>query len=247
MQTPILGSRRFLAVSAAVVAINLAAVSRGAVITYVGSVEGSQATNWLDPSVAKTFDVIGGDNIYGTNGAINFGQYGYYLTPGMNYVNSGTQYRNPGYASIDQLPPPSSTLGLAGIALSAYQFRLPGTSADYLGKVVRVGVMQDVLGSTENAADYGKTLQLTGGGGDSGVISVRSGGAGNGVLEMYFFDIAQVTPGDIITVSAANGPAQSGYVGPVSVDISPVPEPSTLALLGLGAAGLVAYVWRRRS
>jgi hypothetical protein len=247
VKAPIRVSRRLLAVAAVVFAMSLVSAGQGAVITYVGSVEGPQAINWLDPSVTKTYDVVAGDNIYGTNGAINFTQYGYYLTPGMNYVGSGAQYRNAGYALVDQLPLPSATLGLAGIAINTYQFQLSGTSNDYLGKLVRVGVMQDVLGAAENAADYGKTLRLTGpGGGDSGLISVRGGGAGNGVPEMYFFDIYGVNGGDVITISAPNGPGQSGYVGPVSVDIGAVPEPGTFVMLGLGALGLVGHLWRRR-
>ena len=33
---------------------------------------------------------------------------------------------------------------------------------------------------------------------------------------------------------------------PVDINIQSVPEPSTLALLGTGAAGLLGYLWRRR-
>ena len=34
---------------------------------------------------------------------------------------------------------------------------------------------------------------------------------------------------------------------PAEINISSVPEPATLALLGVAAVGLLAYVWRRRA
>jgi hypothetical protein len=39
----------------------------------------------------------------------------------------------------------------------------------------------------------------------------------------------------------------SNFDGQVKGDIAPVPEPSTVALLGLGLAGLGLYNWRRKN
>jgi uncharacterized repeat protein (TIGR03803 family) len=38
----------------------------------------------------------------------------------------------------------------------------------------------------------------------------------------------------------------NGYGYGTVFALNPTPEPSTLTLLGVGAMGLVAYVWRRR-
>lgn len=100
----------------------------------------------------------------------------------------------------------------------------------------------------EWSADASKGLQLVqtlGGSGDSGIISVRLGAAGNGVPEMYFFDLTNVTAGDRFQIQAFNdvgGPVtQFDYLGPVSFDV--IPEPSTALL---GALGLLALLRRRR-
>jgi hypothetical protein len=109
---------------------------------------------------------------------------------------------------------------------------------------VRIGVMQDMLGSLEWGADQNKGLrivQTVGGTGDSGIVSVRGGGAGNGIPEMYFFDITGVNPGDRFEIQGLNnvsgaGVTQSGYLGPVSWDLVAIPEPSSAVLAVLGLA-----------
>ena len=49
------------------------------------------------------------------------------------------------------------------------------------------------------------------------------------------------------TLTWADSPTINGqtYTNEVVVMITPVPEPSTLALLGIGAVSLIAYAWRR--
>ncbi len=129
--------------------------------------------------------------------------------------------------------------------LNVFEFRMTGVPATYAGQTVRIGIMADMLSSAEWAADQNKgyrLIQTGGGGGDSGVISLRGGGAANGVPEMYFFDLTSVNPGDVFRLDALNnvsggGVTQSGYLGPVSWDV--IPEPATPLLCGLGLLGLL--------
>jgi len=228
-----------------------------ATVSFFGSVATTEVNNWRDSSVSKSFD-IDNSNVYGDSlGAVNWthasaGQVG----PGSfgwDYVgaSSGGQFSSPGYASVNNLP--NTANELAGIEAvqnpGSFTFVLNGVPADYAGKTVRVGVMADVLSAGEWAADTNKTFQLTGpGGGDSGVVSLRGGAAGDGQPEMYFFNLSGINPGDQFTITTANtgGSGQAGYIGPVSWDIATVPEPSSLALLVLGFAGLTRVVRRRK-
>jgi hypothetical protein len=56
--------------------------------------------------------------------------------------------------------------------------------------------------------------------------------------------------GTLQDLTALMGPSILPPVGPITVqvqsDVSSVPEPSSLAVLGAGAVGLLAYAWRRR-
>jgi hypothetical protein len=121
---------------------------------------------------------------------------------------------------------------------------MTGTAATYTGYTLRIGVMADILAAGEWAADIGKTfrvVQTAGGAGDSGVISLRAGGPGNGQPEMYFFDVNGVNPGDQFQIITGNGPGQAGYLGPVTWDLVAIPEPSCLLVAGAGA-----FLLRRR-
>jgi hypothetical protein len=240
-------------IAMAVVALTFTAKAPGATIAYFNQVEGNEVTDWRTTSTNKSLD-IDGDNFYGTYAAVNWGQGSTNeqgaapSTPGWAYIAGGGQFTNAGFTDIDHITN-FPTDGDAGIILGSFTFELTGTASTYLGQTVRIGVMQDMLSAGEWANDTFKGLQFVqtvgAGSGDSGIISVRAGAAGDGVPEMYFFDLTNVTAGDqfqILALNGQGGPAtQAGYLGPISFDV--VPEPSTALL---GALGLLALLRRRR-
>ena len=236
-----------------------AAPSRAASISFAGSVENSTVNDWRTASTAKPLD-LDGDNLYGSFGAVHWTVTGANQQPsgsataGWAYLGefSFGQFSNADYAVIDNLAVPGADIqgGIAAVQLpGTFTFEMTGTAATYAGKTLRIGVMADILGSGEWAADTGKAYQLSqtiGGAGDSGSITLRGGAAANGQPEMYFFDVMGVNPGDTFRITAFPSPGGfPGYIGPMSWDLyTPVPEPST-ALLG-GLAGL-ALLRRRRA
>lgn len=225
--------------------------ARAAAITYAGFVENSTVNDWRTPATPKPMD-IDGNNVYGTHAAVHWTVAGANefgagsASPGWSYQGeTGGQFNSAAYAQVDSLSNPAVNTG-AGIGAvanpGAFNFEMTGTAATYSGFTLRIGVMADVLGATEWAADFGKTFRLvqtTGGSGDSGVISLRGGGAGNGQPEMYFFDVTGVNPGDRFQIITASSSGQAGYIGPVSWDLAVVPEPSSLLLAGAGAGALL--------
>ena len=237
----------------------LASAAQAASITYVGFVTGAEATNWRTAGVAKTMSITG-SNIYGSSiGAVDWGNVGL----GQGGPGSGTlswsyqgiaggngQYggdnRYPSFDNIntsggDNFP------GLIYGGPSVFTFGMEGSASTYSGMVVRVGVFGDTLGADEAPGDTNKTYRLTGpGGGDSGAISLRSGAAGTSTPEIYFFDITNITAGDVFQLTSTNNGAsgQAGYIGPMSWDIAPVPEPSVMSLASALSLGLL--VRRRR-
>ena len=236
-------------------ALVLSVCSAGAAsITYVGSVENSTVNEWRTTSVAKPLD-LDGDNLYGTLGAVHWTVTGANQQPsgspvaGWTYLGevSFGQFRNPDYAVIDNLALPGTDTqgGIAAVqSPGAFTFEMTGTAATYAGKTLRIGIMADILGPTEWAADAGKAYQLdqlVGGTGTSGSIPLRAGAPANGQPEMYFFDVTGVNPGDTFRITAFPSPGGfPGYIGPVSWDLyTPIPEPSVALLGGAAALGLL--------
>jgi MYXO-CTERM domain-containing protein len=227
---------------------------RAATITYAGFVENNTVNNWRTAATAKPMDPDG-DNIYGTLGAVHWTVVGANefasgsASAGWHYVGETSfgQFRNPGYAVVDNLQNPAADIeaGIGAVGTpGSFTFQMTGTAATYAGKTLRVGVMADILTAGEWAADITKTFQLTGMSGNSGTISLRSGGPGNGQPEMYFFDIAGATAGDTYTLTAGTSSGQAGYIGPVTWDLYTVPEPSAFLLAGLTGLPLLR---RRRA
>jgi hypothetical protein len=237
----------------------LGGTASAATITYAGTVTGTEATNWRTAGVAKTMS-ISGSNVYGSSlGAVDWGNIGL----GESGAGSGTfswsyqgvangQYGGDNrYPAIDNINTGGGDnfpgLIFAG-GTATFTFGMEGTAANYTGKFVRVGIFQDILGADEVANDFAKTLRITGpGGADSGLISLRGGAVGSSTPEIYFFDIYNINPADVFTISAGNSglSPQTGYIGPVSWDIAPVPEPSAALLGGIAALGLLQR--RRRA
>jgi len=85
------------------------------------------------------------------------------------------------------------------------------------------------------------TLILIGSNGYSGGTFVEAG-----TLEVTNSDA--ISDGTSLTVGASGtfvfGPSAAAV--PTASAVAAVPEPSTIALLGVGAVGLLGYRWRRR-
>jgi hypothetical protein len=244
--------------TAALLFLAASAASQAAVVSYSGSVEDSTVNDWRTTSTAKPMDPDG-DNFYGTHGAVHWTVAGVNEfpagspSPGWAYQgDTGVgQFNSAAYAQIDSAANPLVNAG-AGIAavVGTFTFEMTGIAGTYAGKTLRIGVMADVLSPGEWAADTNKSFRLVqtvGGTGDSGVITLRGGAAGNGQPELYFFDVSGVNPGDrfqIVTGSTAPS-GQPGYIGPVTWDLyTAVPEPSSALLGGLA---LLGFARRRRA
>jgi hypothetical protein len=233
------------------------ASAQAATILSAGNVAGTQVNEWRTPGTAKSAD-IDGDNVYGSFASVQWTVAGLNEhpaaspNPGWHYVSAGSQISIGGSAMLDRNSGGADVQ--SSIVLNEFTFELTGVPATYAGMIVRVGVMQDMLGSGEWAADQNKGLRLVqtvGGGGDSGIVAVRGGGAADGAPEMYFFDLTGVNPGDRFQIVGLNdvsgaGATQSGYVGPVSWDLVAVPEPGSAALAALGFTLLLRRGCRAR-
>lgn len=236
----------------AVACLLLATGARAAQIIVSGSIEGTEVFDWRTAGTPKTMD-LDGDGIYGTLGALNWlpelhgSQVQGSSVLGWAPASWGFNSNSPDYRGIDSIPNAPTDVN-AGYAEDYFTFELTGVETDFLGKTVRVGVMQDILDSASLAEDRCIGLQLVqtfGGTGTSPIFGIRFAQGGNGAPEMYFWDLTGVKPGDQFTLYAFNNFGgigfHRGYVGPVSFDIAPEPGSATLAL-----AGAVALLARRR-
>ena len=240
-------------------ALSLSAVaSHAASIGYVGSVEDSSVNEWRTATTPKPLD-IDGDNIFGTFGSVHWTVAGLNefpaasASPGWHYAGETTfgQYRNADYAIIDNPVAPGTdiTAGIGAVQFpGSFTFEMTGTPETYAGRTLRIGIMADILGAGEWAADSGKAYslsQIIGGTSDSGPITLRANAPANGQPELYFFDITGVNPGDVFRITAFPSPGGfPGYIGPVTWDLgAAIPEPSA-ALLSLAAT--TVFLRRRR-
>jgi len=206
--------------------------AQAATIYYVGTLTNSaEAVNWLTPATNKTYD-IDGDNKYGSYCAVHWRVLGTYTASSLSFIGSGGQYKQPEYPKINNLA--DATMGNVGpgvlinnnptndnasIALTQHTFQI---NEDLTGKVLRVGVMEDILGPAEYPRDTHKGVRLvqTVGGSDWSVVVPLPNA--DGKPEMVFFDIVGAQVSDQYRVEEVRDvggtDAITTYVGPVSWD-----------------------------
>ena len=168
-----------LAVVASFCAASLATVAgvHADTISYVGVITNTsqtagEVTSWRTSTVAKTYQ-INGNNVYGSTLGANdwnqgtVGNVSTGSTFGWTIVSSsvGTNFGAPsGYAPVDvPTAAPTYTSGQTSAGLvynndgtASFTFGLEGTQSDYTGKVVRVGIMQNVYSGSYGPKKEGR-------------------------------------------------------------------------------------------
>ncbi len=222
--------------SAALAAAMMATNANAATIKYAGMVQdtktSAEASHWRTSSVKKTM-AVGAATVYGNLGAVIWmrgalGEQHDLAGPlGWVYAGAGEQRANANGVQIDDVRE-ASAMAAAGYCVDHVDFVLTGKAADFQGKTVRIGVMEDILDEASAKLNSGKALQLVQAGGsasgDSGIVKLRAGAGGTRTPTIYFFDVTNVSPGDAFTIKAptdrdvkSSGP---GYIGPVFWDIA---------------------------
>jgi len=136
-------------------------------------------------------------------------------------------------------------------------------SQTFTGQTLQVGTytVEFALGNYSNAPFPNVTVDFTGLNLSSSIFSnIPTPGSGSWELWNISWDVTATTPGlgnDLSFELATPGPLSSNLafdgVGSLSsngsgflVSFTPIPEPSTLVLFGIGVLGMLGIGWRRR-
>lgn len=218
---------------------------------------------WRSTNVPKTITfpdnvstISDADNAYGTlgwnlpqfNGAPSF----------IAAVAEGTLVANRGNAGYEPIDDPGQPIGpnvsdlppnFRAIAYQApgvggeanlYQLTLQGASIPssfLLG--VGFGNLANPSENPFGAASYRVSI----GASNSGQVPAIGN---DGLTDWIFFRVNDGVAGDVINVFGTAGSQNFVSVAALSYDVTPVPEPGSIAFLAMGAAGLVVVYRRRR-
>ena len=226
--------------------------STAAVITYAGA-DVDLGAGWRTSTVPK--NDIDGNNVLGSDGWFVPGGQGSQLMPAYltSLAHNGFSYAgNPSYFSIDD---PNTTPGATPSFIESGTLNpFPGTGGGIVDLsftfgagvpgTVRVGLMIDNL---DNVFYNPYALQAVQDGGPaaSAIVYTIGGTYNDRVPDWVYFDIQGAQTGETYDVLVSAGAAGCACLGAVSFD-SPVPEPSSFGLVGIGAGFLAAAVLRRR-
>ncbi len=224
----------FLAVSAAVLSVNMASAET---ITYDLQQDFSTTQN---PNGVWSYDLGGSpitsqiSGVYGTGWCYMTGAYGYYdgsiiigaasggLTPGSIAIHT---YSFGGDDSITWTSPAAGTIDISGLA---WDEDFGGRDAKWTltvgGQTIAFCPSIDGIQSTDAQASFAN--------------NVVSGESLNNI---------PVCAGDVVAFTP-HTTTQYGHFMGVNMDVvmTTVPEPSTFVLFSIGAISLLAYAWRKR-
>ena len=249
--------------------------AQAATLTTVGSVENTAANGyevgrWSRTSTAKTHDIDDND-YYGSDGYAWMNNSSLTTTPGPldslvqsapSYFSSGIAYTGAGaglsssYSGAeDRLNAAGS--GIANVGYSGVDYAANDVGVETLqevfsytmnrdmlgGETIRVGVVLDSLADTVIGAN---ALRLVAGAAQADATLVTN--SRNGVMDMYFFDVAGLSSGEDIQIwlsKEATSSYNAATMGGITFDSVVVPEPASFALLG-GLLALGSVMVRRR-
>jgi hypothetical protein len=244
--------------SVVVVSLLACVSANGAIVDYLGS-DVSTGAAWRTSTVTKpaTFDP-NGDGGYGSEG-----NYVYYMQNDSGLLTEHLSNSSPAYASVSQasgvskyanpsygrIDDPTSPIGAATWEADRgyfYNWAYGPSYANLLTVTLTSNadfVMGAIVGGSTMSPDGLRVLQTVGGSAEALADTSGTPRASGGRLDYYFFHVAGVA-GDQFVVSGYATDRDAGISG-ITFESTAVPEPSTLALVTIGAAGLLAYAWRR--
>ena len=205
-------------------------------------------SGWRSGAVPSDIDgngVLGSDGYIFVRGPLELvsPSYGTLTDLGTSVYNG-----NANYSLVDDpltTPGGAPTTVLSGTwnggGTDVHRATLTLTRNMFAGETIRVGLMVDNLDATAWNPSSIRVTESTGG--DSGQIFLADP-TENQVPDWYYVDVSGLSSGDTVDFFASQGINGGATLGAVSLDSFVIPEPSSLALLGLG--GLAMVLRRRR-